>query len=74
MNIIELAKQANRYASHQTNDSQDWQLIRDEHLAQLVRQQVLEEVVEVCDLEPSLPITIIICKLKKNCEYHRNST
>ena len=49
MNIIELAKQANRYASNQTNDSHDWQSIRDERFATLVRAEVLEEAADICD-------------------------
>jgi len=49
MNIIELAKQANRYASNQTNDSHDWQSIRDERFAALVRAAALEEAADICD-------------------------
>jgi hypothetical protein len=49
MNIIELAKQANRYASNQTNDSHDWQVIRDERFAALVRAAALEEAAMVAD-------------------------
>ena len=47
--IIELAKQANRYASNQTNDSHDWQSIRDERFVALVRAQVLDEAAWVCE-------------------------
>ena len=52
MNIIDMARQASRYASNQTNDSYDWKVIRDERFATLVRAQALEEVadmVSACD-------------------------
>lgn len=41
--ITRLAEQANRYASGQTDDRYDWQVIRDEHFAHLVRNAALEE-------------------------------
>jgi len=44
--IIELARLANIYASNQTNDTHDWQVIRDDRFAQLVRNAALEEAAE----------------------------
>lgn len=47
--IIELARLANIYASNQTNDTHDWQVIRDDRFAQLVRNAALEEAAVVCE-------------------------
>ena len=47
--IIEAVREANKYASHQTNDSFDWQNIRDERFAALVRNAALEEAAVVCE-------------------------
>jgi hypothetical protein len=40
--ISRMAREANRYASHQTNDSYEWQEIRDERFAALVAAHIRE--------------------------------
>ena len=67
MNIIELAKQANRYASNQTNDSHDWQSIRDERFAALVRAAALEEAAGVCDQQNRLQLNQHIMRCLDEC-------
>lgn len=47
--IIEAAREANKYACNQTDDSYDWQNIRDERFATLVRNAALEEAAVVCE-------------------------
>ena len=47
--IIAMAREANRYASNQTNDSYEWQEIRDERFAALVAAAEREACAKVCD-------------------------
>jgi hypothetical protein len=47
--IISMAREANRYASHQTSDSFEWQEIRDERFAALVAASEREACAKVCE-------------------------
>ena len=47
--VIRMVREANRYASNQTNDSHDWQEIRDERFAALVAAAEREACAAICD-------------------------
>jgi hypothetical protein len=48
--IIEMARQANVYASHKTGGSNEWHKVRDEHFAALVAAAEREECARLCDI------------------------
>jgi hypothetical protein len=48
-NILRMAREASRYASHQTGDSLEWQRIRDERFAILVAAAEREACAKECD-------------------------
>lgn len=47
--VLKMAREANVYASHQTDDSYDWHQIRDERFAALVAQHEREQCAKVCE-------------------------
>ena len=47
--IIRMAREANRYASHQTGDSYEWHEIRDERFAALISAAEREACAGICD-------------------------
>jgi hypothetical protein len=49
--IIEMARQANVYASHKTGGSNEWHKVRDEHFAALVAAAEREECAKIADKE-----------------------
>jgi hypothetical protein len=51
--IINLANEADRHASKQTNDSYDWQEIRDERFAKLIVQECISIVNNLADPDSS---------------------
>jgi len=52
--IIRMAQEANRYASHQTGDSFEWHEIRDERFATLVAAAEREACADICDQHASV--------------------
>ena len=52
--IIRMAREANRYASHQTSDSFEWQEIRDERFATLVAAAERAACADICDQHASV--------------------
>lgn len=47
--IIKLAREADRWATNQTSDTYEWNVLRDERFAALVRNAALEEAAGVCE-------------------------
>jgi predicted DNA binding CopG/RHH family protein len=61
--IIRMAREANRYASHQTGDSFEWQEIRDERFAALVaaaEREACAKVAETTICDTHLPTGVRI--------------
>ena len=47
MTLIEMVEKAEEYATSQTSDNYDWQLIRDERMASLIRTDEREKVIDI---------------------------
>jgi hypothetical protein len=51
IDIEQLAREAGRWASNQTGDTYEWNVMRDERFAALVRNEVLEEVASFVEVQ-----------------------